>query len=196
MSLTIAYIHGYLSSSKAHKATVLRHYLNEQHPKIRFLAPDFSDVISEALGELESFCQRELQQGPLCLVGSSMGGFMSTLLSIKFSLKACLFNPCIHPQDFVVDLLGKEQVNEDTGHHFYLDKSVIPLLEKLDEYAYAHYDPKLIRVYLESGDEVLDYTKSLSFFSPCNPEVTEGGEHRFVSFADKLDGVVKFFSEV
>lgn len=196
MSLTIAYIHGYLSSSGAIKAGILQRYLASAQPEIRFLAPDFSDVITEALPELEDLCRREMSRTTLCLVGSSMGGFISTLLSIKFKLKACLFNPCIHPQDFVAPLLGQEQLNPATGKRFYLKESLIEELVTLDNYAFKHYDPQLVRVYLESGDEVLDYTKALSFFSSCNPEVTEGGAHRFMSFEDKLEQVVQFFKTV
>ncbi len=194
MGLKIAYIHGFLSSSRARKAGELRRYMAEHHPTVTCLAPDFPELITEALPCLEEFCSEELRSGPLCLVGSSMGGFIATLLSIKFGLKVCLFNPCIHPQHFVRKLLGQEQFNPDTGRRFYLTEDLVEKLTALDEYALSHHDPALIRVFVESGDEVLDYREALRFFSHCEVEVTEGGEHGFLSFESKLEQVLQFFS--
>ena len=120
---------------------------------------------------------------------------MSTLLSIKFRLKACLFNPCVHPQNFVANLLGKEQVNADTGHRFFLQNSLIDELSALDSYAQDNYAKDLLRIFLESGDEVLDYTEAQRFFSACPIDLTEGGAHRFMSFESKIEAVVDFFSK-
>ena len=99
--MQIAYIHGFLSGSQAVKSRILKQYLAVHHPHIGFLAPDFPDTPQEAYEELCSFTRRALEYGELALVGSSMGGFMSTLLSIKFKVRAVLLNPCIHPQDYL-----------------------------------------------------------------------------------------------
>ncbi len=188
--MLISYIHGFLSGSQAVKANILRAEIAAHYPDCAFIAPDFPDTPEEAYEALTEFAESHLNED-LCLVGSSMGGFLSTLLSIKFNLKACLINPCIHPQDYFEKLIGP-QYNPLTDTHFELKPQMLDYLLIKDREC-AKFDPKLIRVFLQDGDEVLDYRKSLEFFAAAHPAVQPGGCHAFENFGATVPEIMSFF---
>ena len=190
--MLIAYIHGFLSGPNALKSRLLRDFLKKSHPDIRFTAPDFPDTPREAEQTLEEFC-RSCEGDRLCLVGSSMGGFFSTLLSRRHGLKAALLNPCCHPQDFLSSYTG-ESYNPETGRRFEIKPEMWHFLAELDQ-TLEGFDRSLIKVYLQSGDEVLDYRRSLDFYKGCRMQVTEGGCHTFENFEQIIPDILEFFLE-
>lgn len=188
--MQIAYIHGFLSGSMAVKSQKLRKFIEGNRPDIDFLAPDFPDTPEEAYESLCDFTAKALQHGPLGLVGSSMGGFMSTLLSIRFKVRAVLLNPCVHPQDYFDKLVGTN-FNPFSRTEFVLEPQMIDFLREKDRQA-AQFDGKLISVWLQQGDEVLDYRKAELFFRTAQTQVIAGGHHAFDNFESYLPQMIAF----
>lgn len=195
--MRVYYIHGFLSGPQAAKAHKLKDFINN-HPQIckgvEFNAPDFADTPVEAYNYLVDFFAQELAKfgkEQICLVGSSMGGFFSSLLSNRYGFKAVLLNPCVHPQDYFINLIGP-QYNETTDRHFELTPDMLPFLQKLDKTVKA--DPELFRIYLGTEDEVLDYTKSLEVFKGCKIQMVEGEDHAFThNFESLIPSIFEFF---
>lgn len=190
--MLIAYIHGFLSGPNALKSRLLRDFLKKSHPEISFTAPDFPDTPREAEQALEEFA-RSCAKEELCLVGSSMGGFFSTLLSKRHKLKAALLNPCCHPQDFLSSYTG-EGYNPETHRHFEIKPEMWHFLSELDQ-TLESFDRSLIKVYLQTGDEVLDYRRSLEFYKGSRMKVIEGGCHTFENFEQIIPDILQFFFE-
>lgn len=190
--MKIAYIHGFLSGPNAIKSNILKDYIKQNCPHIEFLAPDFSDIPQKAWQELCDFFSPLFKNNePVGLCGSSMGGFFATLLSIKYNFKAVLINPCVHPHEYIKDLLG-EHYNEATGRKFILEHRMIAYLKELDQ---CHlYDKDKIKVFLQSADEVLDYRKSEKFYKDTKPVVIAGGSHRFDNFEDICPQIIEFLT--
>lgn len=195
--MRVYYIHGFLSGSQAAKAHKLENFIvshQDQYPNFDFYAPDFADTPYEAYQYLMDFFAQEQQKygtEQICLVGSSMGGFFSSLLSNHYGFKAVLLNPCVHPQDYFVNLIGP-QYNETTDRHFVLTDDMLPFLEQLDSKVKA--DPKLFKIYLGNQDEVLDYTKSLKVFTDCEIVIIDGEDHAFTHDFDALiPSILDFF---
>ena len=89
----ICYIHGFLSGSAAVKSTILKNYIKESRPDLTFSAPDFPDTPKEAHDALIAYFEDLTKKYPeIGLVGSSMGGFFSTLLSGVFGFRSVLLN--------------------------------------------------------------------------------------------------------
>ena len=191
--MLIAYLHGFLSGPNALKAQIFRRILKERYPQYDFLSLDFPDTPKEALAILKDFCQNYSPDN-LALVGSSMGGFMATVLNGLYGFKAALINPCVHPQDFCDKLLGA-QYNSSTDTHFTLTLEMIKLLAQLDVQARQTFKPESLYVLLQTGDEVLDYTKSLSFYQGCKIDVFAGGNHAFVDFDAVVPQIVDFLTK-
>lgn len=179
--LRLFYIHGFLSGPNAEKAHALRDYI-EQHEltsQVYFNAPDFADTPQEAFETLCDLFAKEKAEHPhdqIVLVGSSMGGFFSTLLSQRYCLKAVLLNPCIHPHLYFKNLIGP-QYNPLTERHFELTDDMLPFLKSLDDSIVVRDD--LLKVFLGTDDEVLDYRKAFLKFNTCDIEIVPGADHAF-----------------
>ncbi len=194
--VTLCYIHGFLSGSTAAKAKTLAAYIQEHGDSLgdfKFAAPDFPDTPQEAYAALRAFC-RELQAAEperlIVLVGSSMGGFFSSLLGAEFNCKMVLLNPCTHPQDYFHYLVGP-QFNEMTGTHFELKSEMITFLRELDTAIVVR--PELTRVYLGSCDQTLDWRKSMLRYNACDIQFVPGEDHAFThNFAALIPSIMDF----
>lgn len=175
------YIHGFLSGPQAAKATMLKNYVKEHDlsHKITVEGLDFPDTPFEAFTTLNKLLDDFVANNPdekFALVGSSMGGFMSTLLCAKYRCKTVLLNPCVHPQDYFDKLIGP-QFNSATGRHFELTSDMIPYLKELDESTVVR--PEFIKVYLGGADEVLDYRKGMLLYNTCDITYIHNEDHAF-----------------
>ena len=192
----LGYTHGFLPGATAAKAKALAAYIQEHGDSlgdIKFAAPDFPDTPQEAYAALRAFC-RELQAAEperlIVLVGSSMGGFFSTLLGAEFNCKMVLLNPCTHPQDYFHYLVGP-QFNEMTGTHFELKPEMITFLRELDAATVVR--PELTRVYLGSDDQTLDWRKSMLRYNACDIQFVQGEDHSFThNFAALIPSIMDF----
>lgn len=191
--MLIAYIHGYLSGPNAIKAQILKRVLSEKYPEHSFISLDFPDIPKEALTALCEFCQNYSQE-QLGLVGSSMGGFMATVLSNLYNLKAALVNPCVHPQNFCKELLGP-QYNSCTDTHFFLTQEMIDYLKQLDTESHNALNIQNLYILLQKGDEVLDYRQALSYYQNAKIEVFAGGCHAFENFEAVVPQIIDFLTK-
>ncbi len=194
--MKVVYIHGFQSSSNAKKAQILRKYL-EHNESISFEAYDFPDDIGKSYEYLCQKVEESIERGePLNLVGSSMGGFLSLLLSNRYRLKAALINPCLYPSRWVRenDIVGKTLENFDTHAKFTVTEDNVLRLKELES-ELRPYRKELLSVYLQSGDEVLDYRYALNFFSDLNVDVKDGGSHGYDNFENIVPQIIKFFSQ-
>ena len=190
--MLIAYLHGFLSGPQALKRRVLENWLKENHPETDFDAPDYPDIPAEAIAALDAWAKERQSEHP-CLVGSSMGGFMATVLQCRYGFKIALVNPCTHPQDYFPALCDIPQQMISAGEDFSASpRSRRPASRSIVSAPGAiRQKPACIS---KKGDEVLDYRKSLEFYkAACAPEVTEGGCHRFEDFAAIIPKIYPFF---
>ncbi len=183
----IAYIHGFLSGPNAVKANILQNYLKDKSDFI-LLRPDFPDTPKEAFLYLDDYF-KSYKEDEVALVGSSMGGFFATVLSSKYNFKASLINPCVHPQNYFEALIG-DHVNECTNRKFTLTKDMLLVLKDLD--SKINFDKNRINVYLQKGDEVLDYKIAKDFYKDCPMFIQDGGCHTFENFEKILDNIINF----
>lgn len=184
--LRLFYIHGFLSGPNAAKAHALSNYIQEHKLDIYLNAPDFPDTPREAFAQLCELFAKEKVEHPgdkIVLVGSSMGGFFSTILSQRFNFKAVLLNPCIHPQLYFKALIGP-QFNPLTQRHFELTNDMLPFLKELDESIVVR--PEMLKIFLGMKDEVLDYRKAMLLFNACDITIVEEGDHAFTTTFDPL----------
>jgi predicted esterase YcpF (UPF0227 family) len=122
------------------------------------------------------------------LVGSSLGGFYATYLAEKHDLKAVLINPAIDPHVGLRAYLGPQK-NLYTGEPYELTAAHLREWEQL-------YVPRLTpRRYLlivETGDEVLDYRRSVERYAGAEQVVISGGDHSLRSFPQHLERILAF----
>lgn len=184
----LLFIHGYNSSSLSIKARQTDAWLQKNAPDWQFSCPNLSPFPVEAVDQLKTIIDAA-DDGPVGLVGSSMGGFYATWLVEKYGLKAVLINPAVEPHRSMSRYLG-ENANYHTGETFVLEPHHMGDFLALDIETLK--DPRQYRVLLQTGDEVLDYRQAEKKYKDCHLVVEQGGDHNFQNYTQHLPAIVSF----
>ena len=184
---TIIYFHGFASSSDSTKAKLINKYISKNHRKVTINTPDLSNNFEEAIYQIETLIKKS--DGEIAFMGSSLGGYYALYFSQKLQTKAILINPAIPPLDGFDIYLG-ENKNYSTGKKFILTKNDIKFIRSISHKKFKNHDNTL--VLLESGDETLNYSKSISYFKGSSIDIVMGGDHSYSSTSDKLIKITNF----
>jgi predicted esterase YcpF (UPF0227 family) len=188
MSHTLIYLHGFLSSPLSAKATLTRDYLAARHPAIHFQVPSLPDHPEPALQAAAVAVESALCIGTVGLIGSSMGGFIATVLAERYRLRAVLVNPSVRPHLRIHQYFGNN-TNPYTGQQFVLDEEHARWLQQALP---TEIHPEHYWLLAQTGDEVLDYREAVEFYTGSRQTVAPGGNHQFVGFERHLSEIVKF----
>ncbi|SEI41454.1 hypothetical protein SAMN05421831_101389 [Allopseudospirillum japonicum] len=188
--MRLVYVHGFNSSPASYKAQALASYLACHAPKLDYQVPQLSHWPQTACQTLVDTCCASA--GPVLLVGSSLGGFYSHWLLAKgYAHKAVLINPAVWPTRLLPAYLGPQQ-NLYTQETYQLTQAH---LEQIADLELPTCSPKIraqLRVFLQTGDEVLDYRQALDYFSPAACHLIQGGDHGFQDFDAYIPSLLAF----
>ena len=187
MIKTIIYFHGFASSSDSNKAKIFKKYISSLKNNIELIVPDLNNNFKEAIIQIKQIIKSN--QKPIAFMGSSLGGYYAAYFSSKYNSKAVLINPAIPPLEGFDAYLGKNQ-NYSTGENFILKKEDIKFIRTLSYKKYNNQKNTLLL--LESGDEVLNYIKTLSYFKGCHADIIFDGSHSYESLGNKLEKIRSF----
>ncbi|EMR35538.1 YqiA/YcfP family alpha/beta fold hydrolase, partial [Vibrio harveyi] len=98
-SSLLLYIHGFNSSPLSMKANLMKEYCEQQRPDIKVIVPQlpcFPQLAAQCLLDIIEQYKGDYNIG---LVGSSLGGYMSTWLNDKFGFRAVVVNPAVKPYE-------------------------------------------------------------------------------------------------
>ncbi len=185
MGSLILYLHGFCSSPASWKSQVLAKEMARRGMAAQFLCPQLSPVPDEAVASVSRLIEQA--DGPVTLIGSSLGGHYANYLAEKYDLKAVLINPatvdCLDLAKFVGD-----HANFNTGEKFTFTA------EHAGQLKAQVTKPSVERYWLllERGDEVLDYRQAVSFYSGARQLIFDGGNHSFSRFPEVLSDIVRF----
>ena len=177
---TFVYLHGFMSAGKSKKAEDFRKFLGESHPDCRFLAPDIPDDPVRAYRFVTDLLDG-IGDDLTGLIGSSLGGFWARVSAERLSVPAVLINPVVNPAPLLVNFLGSHK-NPYTGNEFVIEKEHAAFLSSLAGSRNEVSRPELFLLILGTGDEVLDYTMSESYFRKSEKIIVPGGSHRLPEF--------------
>jgi predicted esterase YcpF (UPF0227 family) len=169
------------SSPISNKATQLTAMMASLGLSEQLRVPELHHHPRQAIAQLNAAID-ELGGRPL-LVGSSLGGYYATHLAERHGLKAVLINPVVNPHQLFDGFLGTQQ-NLYTGETWELTHDHVAALAELE--VPAPRDPQRIQVWLQTGDETLDYRRAQAFYRACALRIEAGGDHGFQGFSAKL----------
>jgi len=186
MSGSILYIHGLNSAPSSMKASQLLAVMERIGLSGQLRVPALHHHPRQAIAQLEADIA---ELGRPLLVGSSLGGYYATHLAERHGLKALLINPAVNPHQLFDGYLGT-QVNHYTGETWELTHDHVTALAELEVPAPA--DAARYQVWLQAGDETLDYRRAERFYRACALRIEAGGDHSFQGFALHLPALLAF----
>ncbi|EIU6777299.1 esterase YqiA [Vibrio parahaemolyticus] len=185
----LLYIHGFNSSPLSMKANLMREYCAQHRPDIKVIVPQLPCFPEQAAQLLLDIVEQYKDDYNIGLVGSSLGGYMSTWLNAKYGFKAVVVNPAVKPYELLVDYLG-EQTNPYTHETYTLKACHIDELKALDVQSIA--SPNSFWLLQQTEDEVLDYRQAVDKFAKAKQTVEQGGDHSFVGFERYPAKIIEF----
>ncbi|MCP3697009.1 MAG: esterase YqiA [Aliivibrio sp.] len=187
----LLYIHGFNSSPLSHKAQVMTRYCEAQRPDIKVITPRLPSYPKEAAQYLTQLVEKYQTDYQIGLVGSSLGGYLSTWLNHRYGVKAVLVNPAVKPYELLEDYLGA-QVNPYTQEEYFLEEKHMKELFSLRVDLID--TPSSLWLLQQEGDEVLDYRQAVDKYSACKQTVEKDGDHSFVDFERYPEQIIQFLN--
>ena len=184
----IIYLHGLNSSSHSNKAMLLRTALASE----TFFAPDYpAHRPDKAVAQLTVLLSELSRRGPPpVLVGSSMGGFYGQYLARQQPV-AHLFmiNPALRPWQLLSGYADTPMVTA-SGETYRLSAEIIESTRAygIDNPCDGHDDGMPTTLFLDQGDEVIDYRVAQDIYRRCGRVlVYAGGNHAFAHMPQAID---------
>ena len=183
---TIVYLHGFVSSPQSRKATMLGDYVRNCVDGVGYVVPELHHRPARAIAQIEEAC-RALAPDEATFVGSSLGGFYATVMAERTGSRAALLNPAVHPASHFHSCLGPQR-NLYTGETFVLTREHVEELARLDPGRITR--PERYWLFVETGDEVLDYREAVAFYAGACHTIVRGGDHALASFPEHVPDLV------
>lgn len=185
----ILYIHGFGSNGKGLKAQLFREHYDGTST---YLAPSLSYIPDLAIATLEEIIETFVPAEPVCLIGSSLGGFYSMYLSQKYGLPAVLINPAADPVALSKSLEGDAPSYYDESSFRWLPVHT-EALQKIRETLPKEYTRTL--AFIKKGDEVVPYAEAIANLNGVDIVLEEGGDHSFADISRFFEEIDIFFKE-
>ncbi|HRK79233.1 MAG TPA: YqiA/YcfP family alpha/beta fold hydrolase [Thiobacillus sp.] len=183
----IVYLHGFNSSPASGKAEQLGAHMAGLGRLADYDCPALPNSPREAIAYIEAGLARH--QGPVTLIGSSLGGFYATHLAEKHGCKAVLVNPAVHAHVLMRGARGA-QTNWHTGEKWELTEAHLAELAALDVDAITR--PERYLLLAQTGDEVIDYRDAVAYYAGATQIIEDGGNHGFAGFERHFQTILDF----
>lgn len=167
---------------------MLRDYVERCVEGIELRVPALHHGPARAIEQVAEACGG-VARDDLTLIGSSLGGFYATVMAERLGCRAALVNPAVHPHAHFSRYLGPQK-NLYTGEEFILTRDHIDELRAMDPPRITK--PGRYWVFLETGDEVLDYRDAVAYYAGARQDVAQGGDHSLAGFPQRLPGLVQW----
>jgi len=209
--VNLIYIHGLDSDANSTKGVLLEKYCQRHHPDINVLRPDLNKTPAQVCEQLLSLIKslnnsenrksvdKQTELSNTVLIGSSLGGYFSTLISSQIGCPVLLLNPSTQPHITLQRFSNQSVSNQDNLNEPSTRKvlhttaggwDITPadLQWFADHQLLAAKHPDKIAVLLKEGDELLNSELSKAFYQGQGASVTvqAGGDHRFSDFGEQL----------
>ena len=165
---------------------MLGDYLGNVVSGVEYVVPEMHHRPARAIEQAARAC-KGVAATDLTLVGSSLGGFYATVLAERLGCRAALLNPAVRPHAHFHKYLGPQR-NLYSGEEFVLTREHVDELAGLQPEAITR--PERYWLFVETGDEVLDYREAIDFYRGALHTVVRGGDHTLVSFPEHVPELV------
>ncbi|MDZ7853665.1 MAG: YqiA/YcfP family alpha/beta fold hydrolase [Halomonas sp.] len=179
----VLYLHGFNSGSGSPKAALVRDVCASLG--LPCATPQLPHRPAAALALAESRLDK-LGEQPL-VAGSSMGGFLASLIAERHNLAGVLINPAVNPARLVSDWLGERFDNAYTGERFVIEAAH---LEELEALTPERVMAERYLLLLGTADETLDPADAFALYRGARTILHSQGDHGFAALADYLPSIL------
>ena len=213
--MNIIYIHGLDSDANSTKGLLLERYCQHYHPDINVIRPDLNKSPAQVFEQLVSLTEtlnskenKDVKDTyiseSIVLIGSSLGGYFSTLVSNHTGTPALLLNPSTQPHITLQRFSDDNLLDSESEDSLLIDRVVYKTaggwsITQSDLQWFADHQlakvnyPEKIAVFIKEGDELLNPELSKAFYQEQGSAVTlqAGGDHRFSDFSEQLPEIIE-----
>ena len=207
--MNIIYIHGLDSDANSTKGILLESYCQKNHSDIKVYRPDLNQSPEQVFSYLTDLVTELKKDNKTVLIGSSLGGYFSTLVSNHTGCPALLLNPSTQPHITLQRFYNASISNRDSSDGLPNNKvlhttaggwNITPsdLQWFADHQLLAVNYPDKVAVLLKKGDELLNSELSKAFYQSqgASVAVQAGGDHRFSDFGEQLPKVIDMLQQL
>jgi predicted esterase YcpF (UPF0227 family) len=150
--ITIIYLHGFKSSGDGNKAQQLRTHFKDT---VKVIAPNLPANPTEVISQVSNLIRSI--NGPVILVGTSLGGFYATVISARFDIPAFIINPSLKPYETLLSKVGiHKRYGSDEDYEF-KEEYLQDLKSLFTKLSTSNLNSSNIYIYLADDDEVLNF---------------------------------------
>ena len=207
--MNIVYIHGLDSDANSTKGLLLEENCEKYYPNIKVYRPDLNQSPEQVFSYLTGLVTELSQDAKTVLIGSSLGGYFSTLVSNATGCGALLLNPSTQPhvtlqrfsnQSTLVNTAADERSMQQVLYmtsggwaltladlHWFSEHQLLSVI----------YPNKVVAL-IKEQDELLNASLSAQFYSQQGATVIlqKGGDHRFSDFTEHLPKVIELVQQL
>tara|TARA_R110000787_G_scaffold79198_11_gene173181 strand:- start:22184 stop:22816 length:633 start_codon:yes stop_codon:yes gene_type:complete len=207
--VNLIYIHGLDSDANSTKGILLESYCQKNHSDIKVYRPDLNQSPEQVFSYLTDLVTELKKDNKTVLIGSSLGGYFSTLVSNHTGCPALLLNPSTQPHITLQRFYNTSISNRDSSDGLPNNKvlhttaggwNITPsdLQWFADHQLLAVNYPDKVALLLKKGDELLNSELSKAFYRSQGASVTvqAGGDHRFSDFDKQLPMVIDILQDL
>jgi len=191
----ILYLHGFRSSPRSFKATLMARAMAERGLAQQWRCPQLPPSPRQAADLAAAQAAELLALAPgarpeqLTVVGSSLGGYYATWLAQRIGCKAVLLNPAVDPARDLAAHVGAQRGDHDDMPFEFLPR----YLDELRELQVGELTrPDRYFLLACTGDEVLDWREMAARYAGCRQRIIEGGDHGISDFERWMPEVLSF----
>jgi predicted esterase YcpF (UPF0227 family) len=195
----LLYLHGFRSSPKSFKASLLAKLMQDNAPHIKWQCPQLPASPKEATHLIRTLVQ-DWPMHTSAVIGSSLGGFYAAWTARLMNFKSILINPATDPASDLQKHIGltSHWHNPDESFEFkqeYVNEFMTLYPPNNSRLASTHADTAHLPSQLLmacTGDEVLDYKKMLASHPKALHYVIEGSDHAVSDFEKHVPVLLDF----
>ncbi|PLC54787.1 esterase [Pollutimonas nitritireducens] len=191
----ILYLHGFRSSPRSSKATLMARAMQERGLSHEWLCPQLPASPRRSMELANHLIETAVKEkglqaeNDLVIVGSSLGGYYATCLAEHWKCRAVVLNPGVYAARDLATQVGEHTLYDSTDPFVFLPEYV----DELAEMAVGKpARPERYYLLAAKGDEVLDWREMADWYAGSHGRILEGGDHGLSDFQQWLPEVMDF----
>ncbi len=175
----LLYLHGFRSSPQSVKARKMAMWMAQEFAHVHWWCPQLPASPRQAMADVLAGVA-DWPVDRMAVVGSSLGGFYASWLSLHLGCPAVLINPAVHPSRDLAKYIGEQAAWHDPAQSIFFDAAYIDERQAL-ELQVPNPRPQTL-AFIAKGDEVLDWREMLARHQAGRVHLIAGSDHALSDF--------------